>query len=80
VPVARNLKFKYIELETGLLLRDVEEFYDDDDQLITGSHEDDEKGLWYAYQFYEMLPEVVSQVYEEAAEALNAYIEGENSD
>lgn len=80
VSYVHNLRFKSIDLATGVLLRDVEEFYNDDDQLITGSRLDEENGLWYSYQFYDMPPEAISQVYEETVEALEAYIKNQKSD
>lgn len=74
IPVAKNLKYSFIDMETGLLIHEVEEFYGGDDRLITGSHLEQENGIWYSYQFYDMLPEAVSQVYEETVEALEAYL------
>jgi hypothetical protein len=73
--IARNLKFKYIDMETGLLVREAEEFYDSDGQLITASHQTEEWGSWYTYEFFETLPASLAEAYEETDEALRKYLE-----
>ena len=77
--IARSLKFKYIDMETGLLVREAEEFYADDGQRITASHQDEEWGSWYMYEFFESLPASLAQAYEATDEALRNYLEHGNS-
>lgn len=69
--VARNLRFHYIDLETGLQVRFDEEFYLEDGQLVSG----DDVGLLYSYEYLETMPEEFEQVFEDVATQLKAMLD-----
>lgn len=70
-PVARNLRFYYINLDTGLQVRFDEEFYLENDQLING----DGVGLLYSYEYSETMPEELRRPFENAARQLKAMLD-----
>lgn len=72
--VARNIVYKYIDLETGLAARFTEEFYNEDGRLLSESHFDEKGGYWYFYHWYETLPASIAQVYYEMEYELKEYM------
>ena len=71
VPTARNQRFHYIDLETGLQVRFDEDHYLEDGTLVNS----DDVGLLYSYEYLEAMPEVIRESYEVVAEEVQTMLD-----
>ena len=70
-PAARNLRFYYIDLETGLQFQFNEEFYLESGKLVGN----DDVDLLYTYEYLDTMPDPVKDSFEDVAEELRALLD-----
>lgn len=68
----RNVRYTYIDLETGLQVRFMEEFYQENGQRL---NTDGDIGTLYRYEYHEALPKPVAQAYDQTEQALRAFLQ-----
>ena len=70
-PAERDLRYYYIDLETGLQVQFNEEFYLETDTLVGNDNID----MLFSYEYFETMPVLIEDSYKDVAEALQAILE-----